>query len=442
MDFSKQIQKAEEAARKRNYDFAVELYQQILEIDPDEGEARAGLRQALKKRAETKKSGGGLFRALSGAPQLAAARGLLKARKYDTCAKTLESYLGSNPLDEDANLLLGIALEEGQRFKSARAVYEFITEIAPKNCEGLKRAGAMTARLGDHTKALEYYERALHVDPRDQEAIKARKDLAAECAVSRVNMPVGHSRDQIKDKDRAAALERDKRIHQSDEELHAELKRLEDRYAEQREPEIMIRMADVHERLKDPEAALEWVERALSYRKEDATLAARASDLKGKALKKAIVTAGKNGDEAGANRLERELWRLEADEFRRRVSINPSDFATRLQLGKRLMRLGEDDAAIGELQKSVADPRSEREARIALGQCFHKKGFLDLARKEFRSALEGMPAHDERAKEILYTLGGIAEAENDSVEARSFYARVFEVDIGYRDVAQKMERFR
>ena len=46
MDYSKHIQKAEEAVRRRNYDFAVQLYQQILEIDADVGEARRGLRQA------------------------------------------------------------------------------------------------------------------------------------------------------------------------------------------------------------------------------------------------------------------------------------------------------------------------------------------------------------------------------------------------------------
>jgi hypothetical protein len=28
------------------------------------------------------------------------------------------------------------------------------------------------------------------------------------------------------------------------------------------------------------------------------------------------------------------------------------------------------------------------------------------------------------------------------VEARAFYARIFEMDIGYRDVAAKMEQFR
>jgi hypothetical protein len=49
---------------------------------------------------------------------------------------------------------------------------------------------------------------------------------------------------------------------------------------------------------------------------------------------------------------------------------------------------------------------------------------------------------DERAKEILYNLGAIAEAEGRTDEARERYARIFEVDIGYRDVAAKMEGFR
>lgn len=441
MDFSKQIQKAEEAAKKRNYDFAIELYQQILDIDADQGEARAGLRQALKRRHDAKK-GGSFFRSLSGAPQLAAAKALHKARKYDACAKTLESYLASNPMDESANLLLGMALEDGQHFKSARAVYEFIAEIAPKNCEGLKRAGAMSARQSDHEKALEYYERALAIDPRDQEAIKARKDLAAERSMSRSSMPIGHSREQIKDKDRAAALERDKRLHQTDDELRAELERLEARYADDKSPELMVRMSEVHEKLKDPESALEWVQRALSYKKDDATLAARASDLEAKALKKAIAQAGKDGDEARAGTLEKKLWTLEIAEFRRRVSVNPGDLASRIQLGKRLLKTGDFDAAIGELQKTSGDPRSRREAQFLLAQCFQAKGFRDLAKKEYNNALDGAPANDERAKEILYELGAIAEAENDSAQARSCYSRVFEVDIGYRDVAQKMERFR
>ena len=87
-------------------------------------------------------------------------------------------------------------------------------------------------------------------------------------------------------------------------------------------------------------------------------------------------------------------------------------------------------------------PRTKRDAQFSLAQCFQGKGYADLARKEYLKCLEGAPQADDRAKEILYNLGANAESEGNAPDARAFYARIFEVDIGYRDVAAKMERFR
>ncbi len=199
MDFSKHIQKADEALRRRNYDFAVELYRQLIDLDPDLGEARGGLRRALKQRYEHKK-GAKLLRAMSGALPLGRAKAMSKLGKHAAAAKALEDYLKTSPLDEDANLMLGMSLEETGCFRSACAVYEFLAEIAPKNPEALKRAGAMMHRAGDHERALAYYERALEADPRDQEALKARKDLAADMALQDGGYEsIQHSREVIKD---------------------------------------------------------------------------------------------------------------------------------------------------------------------------------------------------------------------------------------------------
>jgi tetratricopeptide (TPR) repeat protein len=336
-----------------------------------------------------------------------------------------------------------MALEDGGHFKSAGAVYEFLARIAPRNPEGLKRAGAMTYRLGDHAKALEYYERALEADPRDQEAIKARKDLAAEQALSRSSdAGILHSRDQIKDKDQAVTLERAQRLHLSEDELREDLARIEDRLAQApSDPDLLLRLGEVHEKLKDPEAALDAVERALSYRRDSFELVCKAGDLRSKVLKKRIARADAAGDREQANELEQELFAHEVLDLRQRLAMHPGDAALRLGLGRRLMRAGDLDAAAAELQKAVADPRVARDARVALAGCFQAKGYLDLARKEYERALEGAPA-DERTKEILYNLGAIAESEGNPSEARGFYARIFEVDIGYRDVAAKMEQFR
>lgn len=442
MDFSKQLQKADEALRRRNWDFAVELYQQLLELSPDLGEARGGLRQALKKRHEAKAGGSKFLRALGGAAPLAMAKTLAKANKHDAAAKQLEAYLATNPLDEEANMLLGTSLESAGHANSARAVYEFVAEIAPKSAEGLRRAGAMTRRLGDPVKALEYYERALQADPRDQDALRARKDLAAELALSGRGTPVAHSRDQIKDKDQARDLERATRLHMSDDDLRAELEKLEARYADAPDADLMVRMSEVSEKLKDYDGALSWAERALGSKRDSFDLVARVGDLRAKQLKKQIAEAGKRGDQAEADRLEGELFAAEVQDWRRRVELRPADMASRLQLGRRLHRAGEIDAAMSELQKAATDPRARRDAQVLLAQCFQAKGFLDLARAEYERALESSGPLDERGKEILYHLGGIAEAEGKSADARGFYARIFGVDVGYRDVATRMERLR
>lgn len=443
MDYSKHLQKAEEALRRRNYDFAIEVYQQLIDIEPDLGEARGGLRRALRLRFE-KKGGGKLFRALAGAGPLAAAKGLVKAGKHRAAAKSLESYLVRNPMDEDANLLLGECLENAGFTKSARAVYEFLAEIAPKNPDGLKRAGAMMYAHGDHVEALQYYERALEADPRDQEALKARKNLAAETALSAGRYDqVQHSREQIVDKDEAQRLERKSRMHMGTEELEAELERLQGVYAEQSsDPDVMLEIADVLEKLKDFEGAQDMVERALQYRKDSFELVCRAGDLRSKVLKKKIAQAGKQGDEAAADRYEAELTEFEIEDARRRVEVHPGDASLRLRLGKRLMRSGQHDAALGEFQKAQGDQRSKRDALFFMAQCFQHKGFMDLARQEYENALEGAQGVDERAKEIMYNLGSIAESQGDGEAARSHYARVYQADIGYRDVASKMEQFK
>ncbi len=439
MDFSKQIQKAEEALRRKNHDFAIELYRQLIDLDPDQGEARAGLRRALKKRHDTKDGKGGrLLRAVSGALPLSRAKTLAKLGKHEACAKALEDYLASNPLDEEGNLMLGVALEQAGHFKSARAVYEFTAEIAPRNPEALKRAGSMMQRTGDHQRALEYYERALEADPRDQEALKARKNLAAETALSRTGTGT-HSRELIKDKQQTKDLERAQRRHLSEEELRAELARLENRQSETpNDPDLLIALAEVHERLHDPAAALEFAERALQYRRGSFDLVTKVGDLESKRLKKAIARADKEGKPAEAGELEKALVAHEVADYRRRVEARPGDASLRLALAKRLIRADDVDGALAELQRCSNEPRVRDEALFHLGQCFQKKGILDLARKEYERALEGTDGKNERAKEILYNLGTIAEARGNADEARSFFIRIYEIDIGYRDVAAKM----
>lgn len=438
MDFSKHIQKAEEALRRRNFDFAAELYRQLVDLDPDLGEARAGLRRACQKRAE--KKGKNWLRSVGGAMPLTRAKALFKLGKFGAASRALEDYLAKAPTDVDGNLLLGQSLEGAGWDRSARAVYEYLAEIAPDDAEGLRRAGALARRCGDAPKALEYFERALAVDPRDREALKARKDLAAETALSAARYDeVGHSREVMR-RPEGAKAEGDRSWQRSEEQLRQELEQLEQDCLEgEPEPQPWIRRAEICEHLGDLDQALEMVERGLEYRIDSPSLLTRAVEMRLKLLKRQVARAGKDGNEAEAENLERQLREVELEDCRRRVELSPGDASLRLQLGRRLLRAGELDPAVAELQRAQSDPRVGAEALFLLGRCFQEKGIHDLARSKFEQALEGIGTINDRAKEILYSLAAISEAEGNSAAARSFYIRIYEVDIGYRDVAAKME---
>ncbi len=436
MDFTKHIKKAEEACRRRNFDFAVELYRQLLDLDADLGPARAGLRRALLERHRSKGSGG-LLRAISGSVPLARAKTLLKLGRNAAAAGALENFLAGNPVHEEANLLLGHALESAGHFNSACAVFEFLAEIAPGNPEGLKRAGAMLRRTGDAHGALAFYERALEADPRDREALKARKDLAAETALSDSGLDrVAHSRELMVERGwPGSAVEAGL---QSEDDI-VELERAAE---EGGDPAVLLELAAARERLGQLEIAQEGAERVLEMPLESPALVGRAGDLVLRILKKRTAAASKRGDEGEANRLEAELREFELGDSRRRVDLSPGDSALRLQLGRVLLLRGELDAAVVELQKANADPRVRGDALFFLGQSFQRKGILDLARNQFTAALDGITGMNDRKKEILYNLGAISEAEGDAPAARTYYIRIYEVDIGYRDVAEKMEELK
>jgi len=438
LDFSKHLAKADEALKRKKHDYAIELYRQLIDLDPDLGEARGGLRRALKARHEHR-GGGRLLRAVSGAVPLGRAMALRKLKKYDACARALEDYLVSSPLDEQANLTLGLVLEEAGHLKAARAVYEFVAEIAPENPEGLKRAGAMMRQGGDTARALAYYERALEVDPRDREALKARKDLAAETAI-RHTQDAGHSRELVREPEELSRLERSRRRHFSTQELALERERLEAELAGTPEDlRLQAELSDVCRRLGDLEQAHIHARRALSLAPDTFELVERVGDLETRILKRRLAEAEERGLGELAQELGGELRAHEVADYGRSAALRPTDPELALGLARRRVENGELDEAIACLQRVQDDPRIRPGALGLLARCFREKGIRDLAEKNLRAALEAADPGSDLAKELLYELGSLAESEGNPEEARSFFVRIFEIDIGYRDVALKMK---
>src|SRR5262245_52529091 len=226
MDLSKHLEKAEDAVRRKNFDHGIDLYRQLLAVSPGDYRARLGLHRAYSRKQEVKPTPGWQAK-IQGGPQLALAKTYHAAKNFVKEAEALEAYLALDPHNVSVNLSVGDALERANLPDGPLAVYESLADAVPSAGDAWKRAGTILTRKREIARALDCFTKALEANPRDQEALKARKDLAAEGALATSGLETGaHSRELMKDREKASELERGQRLLRTAEEIDSEIERL------------------------------------------------------------------------------------------------------------------------------------------------------------------------------------------------------------------------
>ena len=442
MDLSKYLENANDALKRRNVSLAVRIYHQVLQIQPDFGEARSALRKALFQKV-AQKPASKVTAILMGGPSAltAALAGLIG--KHAAAARSLERYLVHDPMSENANLKLGAALRRAGFKRSALAVYEAYATAQPRCLEACRAAGALFYEQGQVPQALAMYEQALKIDPRDQESLKARKNLAAEGALRTTGIEsAGSSRELIKDKEQQRQLERQDRLQMSPEEIDRELEQLEPKLQESpNDAKLLRRVAKLREMGKDLAGALDLMERLARQMPDDVEVQGATADLRIRLQEQMVQKAEKRGDTAAAERARKALAEMRVAEARRKVERNPADFGARFELGSGLLQAGETDAAIAELQQAVKDPRKKTEALFLLGKAFQQKKLPELALGQFDKAMQAAGS-GMVAKEALYEMGVICSDLGKREQALQYFTRILEQDIGFRDVATKVEQMK
>lgn len=127
MDVSKLIEKAREAAERRNYDYAIDLYLQALKLAPDTGIARRELR-AVENR-QSKEKGASFLDKVKVANLLVQAECMLLLKKYDAAIEKAEDGLKSAPGSIMLLMLLGKAAAAANYRDSAITIFEDIKNM-------------------------------------------------------------------------------------------------------------------------------------------------------------------------------------------------------------------------------------------------------------------------------------------------------------------------
>ena len=437
--------KAREAFKRKNYDGAVEIYVEAIQFSPNDIELYEGLHQAAEKRREGK--GKSLFGGGLGKLSIGTTRDPVK--KLVSCAR----YLAKNPGDKSVSMDLGDAAEAAGHLDAAIFGFRAAAKADPDDNVAWKRLGSLLFRRGKLKESMDAYGEAVRIDPKDQEAIKMRKNLAAEGALKIGGYESAKSsRDLIKDKEVAGRLERDTRLQMTASDAQDEASRL--RAEVEKNPaeptKTRVRLAEVLLQKGDSEEATRVLEEALRRDPTNYDLSVRLGDLRLSKMKEAFDAAkerwersGGGADGPGREALDAARAAMVAarlEEYGRRVREHPTDLGERYRHGATLLMAGRVDEAIGEFQKTVADPKRKTDSLLLLGECFERKNMLDLAAKQVEKAAEDFPVlTSPRSKEVAYRLAELQERRGEKAAARKEYLRIYEVDISFRDVAKKVQ---
>lgn len=445
MDVKKYYEKARLAVEKKNYDFAILLLLQILKQQPSNSEARSLIRSSEIRKLQANGGKVGIMAPLKKIwPRILMG---VNKKNYDKFMMLGEKCLTHVPNDIGVISEMAQAAANKQDFATAKVLLESILGgINRRHLPTLKLIAEISEKKGDLALAATYYQEVVSVDPTNQMAAKKVTDLAARAAME--NRDVSNYRKNIKDEDEASKLEFKEHIIHSEDELHEAIRLVKLELEKNTEdPVLLIKLADLLTRQGTFQEASQLYNKAEEIDPTNDVIRVKKGDLEIKKFNKQVEILKEKikTEPTDANlrqklqsvRLERHKFMIA--EFERRIKNYPTNLLYRFELGKLYYTSKDIDQAIDCFQRAAEDPSRKATAGNMLGRCFMTKKLYTLAITQFKRALVGLEMMTDTKKDLLYNLALSYEMTNEIERAKAEYTKIYEVDINYRDVKERVE---
>jgi len=432
------------ALERGNLDYAMDLFLTTLDLEPHLLHARKFLRATQLKKNQGKKTGA-LARKLSAMTSLPAVAGVTASINKNPlkALRSAEELMCKDPLNMSFIKVLSKAAVAAKMPEVAVQAMEIAKDNLPKDVELLNELGALYLEVEDPAKAKSCFEEVSRLRPNDQVALKALKDASALATMKKGNWETGTNfQDMLKDSKEASQIEQEGKAVKTSKDIDALIKATMSKI--QREPDnINYRraLADLYvktERFDEARQALADAQKIAGG--ADAQIDMAISSIRLKHYDYNIVTMREAGDEAGAAAQEKERGEFNFKDTQERVTRYPNDLQFKYELGVLLYERNMLNEAIQHFQQAQRNPQRRIMALYHLALCFKDKNQLDIAMEQLEKAASELTIMDSTKKDILYEMGTIAEAMQDGAKAVQYYKEIYAVDIGFKDVADKIEK--
>ncbi len=437
-DVSKLYEKAADYLKRKNFDPAIDLFKQILALDPNYAAARKDLRKAEIEKFDAQGYPPKFLAQIGNLPSYVKILVFSLVKNYDRLAMVCEDVLARDPRNAGTGLRLGHALWKGGYMQSALAAFEAILDWSPSDFDALVACGDLSKATGNLDAAIQYFAKAQKANPRDKHVTDSIRDISAMISI-KPREQAGSYRDLIHSDEKSRKQQQKSR----EDEVSIAKQRVKQNPGDVK---AWFDLGDLLERKGMLKEALEAFDKAVSIAPADEDVLSRRGDAKIALLESRAASARKDAEALGRPdsagtlaKMEAEKSEFEIAEFRRRSSLYPTDLGLRFSLGGALFRAGKTDEAVAEFQQSKKDPKRNRESSFWIGRCFLESRKFNLAVKQFQVALEQDPTLDSLGKDIHYFMGKARIGENDKDSARKHFETIYEEDINFKDVSKLIE---
>ncbi len=375
----------------RRFDEAIPVYKKILQEEADNLDILRSIGNIYIKSGEHEKAAQILEHLNKLLPENTNILKLLADIyiKQDASLKAIEAYLKLaelKPDDPELHEALGRLYEQNRYFEEAIVQYDRVIELNPEKAGLHENIGNLFLRDSKPDRAIERYEKAASASPDNASLKKTLADLYLK------KNRFGEAEAKLKE-----ILELDP----DDSRTKARLEETE--------------LAGKEKKLDEADSGIKKLETALEAQPENPDLKIKLEEEKKKA--------------AG----------LRVEILLHNTEKHPENPTARFELGSAYKERGDVDSAIKEFQQAAQSPEKSVESLHMLGLCFEDKNILDIAGRQLEKAESKIDETNELKKAILYDLGRVYEKMGEKGKAVEKYKEIYEADISYRDVAQKIE---
>jgi len=445
-------EKAVTAIQRNNFDYAISILNQVLSVEPGFFDARQALRAAQFKRGGA--SQGGFFKKMIGGatsqPALAKAQ-LTMRRNPLEAIQQLEEVLNGDPQNGGAHKLLAEAANAADLPRTAILSLEIVYKQNPKDRELAMQLADCYMQAGQNDKAEAVYNDLLRLRPGDPELIQAVKNVTARKTLDEGGYEAvaggggGSYRDLLRNKDEAVKLEQEARTVRAEDRTEELINEYQARLrTEPNNVKLLRNLGEIYAQKKDYDKALEYYQQIQNVQGgSDPTIEKTIADTsvrKIEHLKSQLDPAAADYEQRLAE-IDAQKTAFQLEECRKRVEKYPTDLHIRFEMGVLYYNAGKISEATQEFQKAQNNPQRRLASIMYLGRCFARKGMNDMAARKIQDALKEKTGFDDERKEMLYELGSVLEKMGKTDEAIEHFKQIYEADLGYRDVAAKVDAY-